>query len=59
MHAVKSKVWADFLAEHWCVEIEDVVFEMNNYIGLQPCVLMFNGSYTRDDTRVGINVTDP
>ena len=49
---VKGQALADFLAE--CVEIEDVMVEMNKDINLQPWVSMFDGSKTREFVGVGI-----
>lgn len=41
-----------------CVEIEDVMVEMNKDINLQPWVSMFDGSKTREFVGVGIKVAD-
>ena len=56
---IKGQVLANFLVKHRFVEIEDVVAEMNNYISLQPWVLMFDGSKTKEGASVGVKVINP
>jgi len=44
--AVKGKAFTYFLSQHLCVEVEEVLAEVNQYVGLQPWVLMFGGFKT-------------
>ena len=52
---IEGVTLADFITQHSCVPVDDVVELANNYVSLQPWILSFDGSRTQ--IGVGIRVT--
>ena len=57
--AIKGQVLANFITHHPSIPIIDVSVWANNYVGLQPSILSFDGSWTQDDVGVGLVLINP
>ena len=47
LRVVKGQALADFLAEHPCVDIQDLLDNCQGYVQLEPWVMAFDGSKSR------------
>ena len=57
LRAIKELALADFLAEHLCMEINDPLSKVNNYVQLELEALTFDRSRSQKDVRVEITIT--
>ena len=56
LKAMKGQAVADFLADHSVIEIEE---NDENYVGLKPWKLYFDGSKHRNGTGIGVLIISP
>ena len=55
----RVKHWRIFLAEHPCLEVEDLVTVVQQYINIKPWVLTFDGSKNFRGAGAGLMIISP
>ena len=50
---MKGQVLGNFITQHPCIPIDDVVEMANNYVSLQPWILSFDGSRMQGCVGIG------